>query len=789
MYKTAIIKRFFRFHTMRSLFIYLISFGFSISLLQAQVKVGQWTDHLAYNHANAVARVGSTVYFSNGSGLAKYNLGDNSIEKFTKIQGLSDVGVKLLRKNDYNDVLLVIYENTNIDVVLPSGVIYNISDIKRKIIPGLKTINEVYFKGPIAYLACGFGIVEFDTDKLEIKNTLNLGNGISNYEVYQLTTNDTALFAATPLGIFYGNNNANLSNYQNWKPLMTGLPAGPYNSIVYFDNKVITNYSEKMKSGQSFKDTLYQYDGISWTKYPYKSSTENIKLYDYSKYNKLLILDQWGLQDYSPNGVFSTYITNYGFDVSRINDVYFDGGNQYWIADNSYGLVNSKGGGGGLNSVIGINGPENSLCHDIDINDGVLAVAPVDLGVTYTYQYLRHKPSIYQNGEWFSLKNALSDTLWDVNTVAVDPNDKNHVIFGCMDRGVVSVRNKQFDRIYNSGNTPLIGYNGTSDLRVSGVAFDKNSNIWVSITIGKKCVSVIKTNNTYALLDFEQFIVQPTVAEIIFDKHDQAWIVLARTGGILIYKDVNGLSQPNASNTKLVTLEKGKGALPSNDIYSICEDHDGHIWVGTSKGITVFYNPENVFTGANWDSQQILIEQDGHVQILLENDFVTAIAVDGANRKWIGTQTSGVYCFSPDGQSQVYHFTTDNSPLYSNDIKDIVTDETTGDVFIATEKGIQAYRTAIIKGYENFENMHAYPNPVRPGFAGPVYITGLIDEAIVKITDIAGNLVWQTKSEGGQVEWNLQTFSGTKVASGVYMVYCSSANGDKSATSKLLVIN
>jgi len=264
---------------------------------------------------------------------------------------------------------------------------------------------------------------------------------------------------------------------------------------------------------------------------------------------------------------------------------------------------------------------------------------------------------------------------------------------------------------------------------------------------------------------------------------------MPRNQGLIIYKDANSLTQPNTSNTKLPTTTAGKGNMASLDIHAICDDADGHIWVGTAKGIVVFYNPENVFTGANWDSQQILIEQDGHVQILLENDVVTAIAIDGINRKWIGTQNSGVYCMSSDGQKEIYHFTEENSPLNSNLVKDIVTDETTGDVFIATNRGIQSYRTSIIKGFDEFTNVHAYPNPVRPGRAEPIYITGLIDEADVKITDVSGNLVWSTKSQGGQVEWNMQTFNGVKATTGVYIIYCASADGSKSATAKLLIVN
>jgi ligand-binding sensor domain-containing protein len=358
-----------------------------------------------------------------------------------------------------------------------------------------------------------------------------------------------------------------------------------------------------------------------------------------------------------------------------------------------------------------------------------------------------------------------------------------------MSSGIIDVQSNQLQAVYKYGNSPLIGYNGTDDVRITGVSFDKNSNLWGSITLGKRCVSVRKPNNTWTLLNFEQFVVQPTISKIIFDKYDQAWIVLPRNIGLMVYKDVNGLSQPNSSNTKFLSSVTGNGKLPSQDIHSICEDKEGHIWLGTAKGIAVFYNPENVFTTSNWDCQQILIEQDGYVQILLENDIITSIAVDGVNRKWIGTQSSGVYCLSSDGQEEIYHFTAENSPLYSNTIKDVVVDEISGDVFIATDKGIQSYRTSIIKGFEDYSKIHSYPNPIRPGYSGNVYVTGLIDESEVKITDVSGNLVWATKSQGGQIEWNLKTFNGTKAASGVYLIYCATATGEQSATTKLLIIN
>lgn len=758
----------------------------------SQVKVGQWVDHLSYNNANGVAKVGDMVYVSNGSGLATYNVSDNEVKKLTKIEGLSDVGVFLLRRNPSNDNLLVIYNNTNIDVIKPDGSIINVSDIKRKIITGNKTINDVYFSGSLAYLSCGFGIVVFDTDKLEIKDTYYLGNGITNIEVYQVAKNDSAFFAATPQGIFYGNKNKNLSNFQNWLPLNTGLPSGPYNSIVNFNGVIITNYSEKLKSNNSLRDTLYNYTSSGWVKYSINfnhTGAENKKILDFTYKNRLLIIDQYGLGIFTPQGNRISYLSNYGFDIAAINDGFYENDNLLWIADRNYGLIKSGTTNWSTNEPISINGPKNSYSNDLDIIDGTLMVAPVNLGPTFASQYRYIKPNIYKDNDWTNFPSTLSDTIRDINCVAIDPNDKNHYVFGCMDHGVVEMKNNQYKN-YGSATPSLISSNAGYGIFVSAVSFDNNSNIWMGLQLGKKAVNVLKKGSSnWVSLNFEQFIIQQAISKIIVDKNSQAWIVVPRNNGLIVYKDGNGLSQPSSANTKYLSTAVGNGHLPSLDIHSVCEDKDGHIWVGTAKGVSVFYNPENIFTSSNWDSQQILIDQDGQTKILLENDVIKAIAIDGVNRKWIGTESSGVYCLSSDGQKEIYHFTKDNSPLYSNLIRDIVTDETSGDVFIATDEGVQSYRTSIIRGFEEYTDVHAYPNPVRPGYSGSVSIIGLIDESEVKITDVSGNLVWSTKSQGGQVEWDMKSFSGTKAASGVYIIYCSTASGDKSATTKLLIVN
>ncbi len=778
---------------MNSLKIVILLFlilGFFPSLLWSQVKIGQWVDHTSYRTANSVAKLGTKVYTSNGKGLSVFDESDNELSKLSKIEGLSDIGVNLLRKNSYNDLLFVFYNNTNIDVINTNGDITNVADIKRKVITGKKTINEVFFDGKYAYLACGFGIIVFDTERLEVKDTYYIGTNVLNYEVYQVTKNDTAFFAATEKGVYYGKIGDNLSYYLNWKSLTNNIPVGPYNTIVNFNGKIITNYSEKLKSGANHKDTLYELTPIGWTGYSLFAIPPGSVTYKMNVSNgRLYLIDSYKfLAEFNTSAQRTMYIAHYNFADAHVNDWYFDG-SAYWIADNNYGLIKTAGPYTYENAMV-LNGPENNLVNDFDIREGVLAVAPIFLGETFDSQYKYYRPQLYKDKEWTTFPYSQLDTIRDINSVSIDPNDKDHFVFACMDYGITELVGGQYYN-YNLSNSPLATSVYTLEgLRATSVLIDNNSNVWAGLTYGKNIINVKKAGSSnWVGLNFESIITKPTVSKMIVDKSNQLWVVLARNTGLMVYRDVASLSTPNSSNTKLLSTAVGNGHLPTTEVKSICEDNDGKIWLGTAEGILVFYNPENVFSGGNWDGQQILIEQDGHVQILLENDVITAIAVDGINRKWVGTESSGVYCFSSDGQQTIYHFTADNSPLYSDNIIDIAINETTGDVFFGTDMGIQSYRTSIIKGFEEYTKVHAYPNPVKPGYVGNIVVTGLIDESQVKIVDMAGNLVWSTKSQGGQIEWNLKTFSGTKAATGAYMIYCFNGDGTQYATTKLLIVN
>ena len=258
---------------------------------------------------------------------------------------------------------------------------------------------------------------------------------------------------------------------------------------------------------------------------------------------------------------------------------------------------------------------------------------------------------------------------------------------------------------------------------------------------------------------------------------------------MFVYNDNNTIENSADDQYKLLNANVGNGNLPSLQTYSIAEDLDGEIWIGTDKGIGVFYNPSSVISGGNFDAQQILIQEGDYGQYLLSEETVKCITIDGANRKWIGTEKSGIFLLSEEGTEEILHFTAENSPLFSNTIIDIAINPENGEVFIGTDKGLISYRSDATEGKSTQSETHVFPNPVRESYNGPIAINGLVTDANIKITDISGNLVFETTANGGQAIWNGKNKNGERASTGVYMVFSTDINGVEKTVSKILFIH
>jgi ligand-binding sensor domain-containing protein len=279
----------------------------------------------------------------------------------------------------------------------------------------------------------------------------------------------------------------------------------------------------------------------------------------------------------------------------------------------------------------------------------------------------------------------------------------------------------------------------------------------------------------------------------MIDHQGQKWIQMRYTNlnpySVLVFTDNGTPDNPGDDQYKKLNSTVGNGNIPGNIVFAMATDRNGEVWVGTEKGVAVFYSPENIFSGKNFDAQRILVEQGGYVQYLLENETVTAIAIDGANRKWIGTDRGGVYLFSEDGTKQIYHFTQETSPLLSNRVTSIALNNITGEVYFATDNGVISFKSTATEGGDTFGDVYAYPNPVRADYEGYIAIKGLVNNAQVRITDISGLLIYSTKAEGGQAVWDGKNFDGRRARTGVYLVFAATEDGSEKIVTKILIVH
>lgn len=776
--------------------ILLIIFCLAFLSVFPQLGPRSWQDHLSLNNCNTITRFNDKIYASNYNGIVKVDENDFSIERLSKINGLNDVGVRLLRTNPNNNKLLVVYDNSNIDVINSSDEIKNYSDIKLKIINGKKIINEVTFKDQFAYLACGFGIIVFDMDKLEVKETFIIGPNGSNLEVYQIALNDSLIFAATPNGLYRSNYKTKiLNNFNNWTIVPSSIiPAGPSGGVVNVAGKIVTSYSPwRANPGDVQKDTLYVLSNNIWSKLfsnPYPITVRKI---GYSNENNFSLIDQFGVLVLDVNTLVNKgYFTGVnGLPKYNAVDMYFgpyNGAYSFWIAERFHGAFQTYGSNPFYpQNVVKTNGTNSNLISNIDVFEGKVAISPSSPDQGGGTNNVLEGINLYNDNNWnyLDVRDLTNNVVYDINYVYYDRKDKSKFYASSWYSGLLEYKDNQLIAVYNASNSPM-GEVYPGAVRCSGLCMDNEGNLWFANSDVKNFIGVKKKDGTFQSFYFDA---GRFTRKVFVDKNNYIWALHERQGGITVFNHNNFSAPIQNVNYKVLTKDVGTGNLESNSVYSIAEDKDGKIWIGTDAGIRVFYNPTNIFNGGNYDGQPIKIVQDGNVELLLEKEVVTAIAVDGANNKWVGTRDGGLYCFSPDGLTQIYHFTKENSPLYSNTIIDINYEKVTGDIYIGTELGLQSFRSVIIEGDDKYNNVYAYPNPVRANYAGTVFVRGLIDNSVVKIVDQNGNLVWETKSQGGQIEWPVKTLSGNRVASGVYIVYAATTTGDQKAVSKILVIN
>ena len=750
---------------------------------------GTWTPYLSYYNTTKVAESNERVFaLANGS-LYSYGKEDQSIKLYSREDGLNGNNISDIAYNQAVKSLLIIYANGNIDLLFDSG-INNLPFLKTSTTVQDKTINDVYFHNEFAYLSMNFGIIVINMNKNEILDTYKL-----NKSVKSVCIQGNKIYAATSEGVFSADKSDNLLDFNNWK-------AYPLHSD-QFREKDITKID-------IFQNTLcffIKYNGIY-----YQTSDQAIKNL---RFDAGLIDMDVQRDKLIAHTNSSTYICNSLTQITQVatgttNDICCQNtANTFWVASGEDGLMGMKLKNDKMevfaSKLIALeDSPKRNFADFMDYQQGKIVVAG---GGRWTNRFDRPGTiMMLENGKWINVdEKKVADKsevrFSDVTSIAIDPKDVNHYFASTWGEGVFEFQDDKFIKLHNTTNSTLasaITGGSLNYTRVEGLKFDKEGNLWMTNTAINSCINVLKTDGKWSALkstDYNVFNNQYLVDKLMITSKGHKWVNIVRGNvSIVVFDDKGTIDDTSDDVVNQFTnfkLNHSNGeAIPVNGYFCMAEDKTGTIWIGTNRGPILcpvpeyaISNPEKVFC-----TRIVRTDEDGINSYFLDNAKVTAIAVDGGNRKWLGTEGNGVFLVNEDGSETIENFTEENSPLLSNNIKSIAINDLTGEVFFGTENGIISYMSDASEGREDYSEVYAYPNPVRPEFHDQVTITGLMENSNVKITDVSGNIIYQAKSNGGQLTWNCHNRSGNHVASGVYLVLSSTPEAKESVVTKIMII-
>lgn len=752
------------------------------------VKIGDWRTHLPYQRVIDTEMVGQDVFAATPTEIFIYNKQDNSIRFLNKINGLNDVGIRSIRYSAAHKTIVVAYTNTNIDLVKEDAII-NISDIRNKEIIGNKTINSIFLFNDYAYLSCGFGIVVVDLVREEIHDTYLIGPEGSFINVLDLTIYDDRFYAATESGIYFAPlNSPNLADFNQWTKDM-GLihPNLRYTQVERFKEKLYINYSRNVFN----TDTLFVYDGSSWDYFDLSNTSLHPQLRAHD--DRFLIVNNYNVYVYNENMelLHSIYAPE-DRGIEPLAAVMDQEGN-VWIGDRRRGLVKTFNNGFSGEFILP-NGPATTNVYELKARGENVWVAPGGRRNDWGKTYMTDGVFSYVDGFWKShnTSNASAfDSISDMVSVAIDPLNHQRAYIGTWQEGIIVFTDNEVTNIYSQHNSTLQGWVASPGLvNISGLDFDSYNNLWVANTGAPNSLSMLTQDGQWRSFNLGGAASGTDIGNMIVDKSNNKWIIRRSEGMIMVFNDNNTFDNPADDQLRLLYSSPGSGNIPGNTVFAMAVDHDGAVWVGTDAGPAVFYTPDRMFQqGMDFDAQQILVPRNdgtGQADYLLGSEKILSIAVDGANRKWFGTE-SGVFLMSKDGLEEIFHFNTSNSPLLSNTVNSIAIMDN-GEVFFGTANGIISFKGTATPGGETNNDVYAYPNPVRPEYTGTIAVKGLVRDALVKITDVSGNLVYETRALGGQAIWDGHAINGNKVKPGVYLVFVSDNEGFETMVTKILLM-
>ena len=717
---------------------------------QNGIPVGQWRTHFNYQQSIGVVSLNNRVYSNAFHGLLEVDLQSMAIRKLTKANALSDVGITAMAADERTGSLLVGYSNGNIDVIRESVTI-NLDALLRTNMTSAKRINSIFVGDKSFFVATGFGLLEVDLESLDVANTYTeLGRGGATIGIMDGGVKGDSIVLATTDGILTGSVNTNLLDFRNWRRALANSQ-----TIDFVEVSPDLSYAAS-KAGRLWKN-----EGEGWEEIMFEAVPQFLKLQGgellYGNGNRLFTRTSGGQTTSSTLGI-----------STDIADAVV-GGESVWFADETNGLGQATGQGVAYFTV---EGPAEKSIYDIEVVDNSL----MSLGGGFEFNGLipfnrSASLSAFTPDGWTKIDSEEISSATDASAV-VSAGGVNNLYVLLYGKGIYQ---SQTGELINHQTTGSLLQASNGFVPVTAIAVDQEGNLVVSANQAGSKYMVRRSSGSWEALGFIPSSVPPAVG-LQQNGYGDFWGILPHSsnGGIIVF---------NIESESYRLIGTGSG-LPSSTVFNIAFDRDDYAWLATAGGLAIIVNTYEVFELVDLLVTYPVAENS----FVLNDELIRTVAVDGANRKWIGNDR-GLFLLDEFGAGSLTSFTRSNSPLPSNDILQMGINGSSGEVFVLTSAGLVSLRAEVTSPERVIQQAKIFPNPVLPGFSGVVAIEGLAFDTVVKITDQAGRLVREMVSKGGTATWNLADYNGGRVASGVYIVLAATRDGSQSVVGKIAVIN
>lgn len=777
----------------KQLFIFLaILFGF-VAPAAAQSYVGSWELFSSYGTPSRMVETPDYVYVLAGSTLCAYDKATGETMSYNSTNRLNGNKATAFWYDPDMRYLLVVYEDFNIDLVYDDGRIINVPDLRDAAITDSKTVNNVSFANGNAFLGTASGMIVIDATHGAVTESCLWGKNIT----YIAATDKKIMLWVG----WYSANEMYIADqagsHHNFDKVFSKVTGG------FYPTTGLTRLSgDKICASNAANVFLFTVNGDQVTRTMAFGGKSIKALNTVPTRNGLMITMGTGIAYIAKDGT----VTEKSVDAANghLAADWNGTGATVWLADaNGYGKYDTATSAFAINKVKPRGTSGSNVGRIVQHDNGNFYISTAEQNENTTiYNLAFYKTpavDIYSpsTGNFTAVPSSLLKL--SMSGFDADPTDANRIFTGYHAGGGRNINLANGSVLdYGPSNTAFTAAGSYTAMKVDG-----SGNLWVCqktgsiVNVGKALKGSWETTSNQAGWSF---ITLP----VITCNHSTRMVV-DEAHGVILVTGRNGIAalrmpdadKPLTANTKTTyidcSVDSDGSSLSPSIIPALAIDKNGRIWAGYDKGVFVIGNANNLFESGFAPMRPKVPRNDGTnlADYLLDQVEVLCIAVDENNKKWIGTFGSGLYRVSEDGTSIIEHFTVDNCDIPSNNVMAVCADRNSNDIYVGTSDGLSIYHSTTAPAADDYENVYAYPNPVTPDFTGYVTITGLKANSLIKITDSAGNPLYEARSDGGMAVWNGCDASGRRVRSGVYFVFASEIDegATGAAVTKIVVVN